>query len=213
MLNCRYVCVLLMSFAVPACAGSEESPLQTASASVKAGTDSISSPGAISYQKLPDQWESFTHSEWLDALDIASCEAESQGSEARRKNWVQLDDSTQLLLLTCGLGAYQDAFHVYAVNAEDKTVVPVTLRMPRAESEAGNASFVRGSLYKGDQDDVVELLYLSAATGSCGWRALYPVDEVKRGGPVEPKALFGDEDCYNGVTVENWPRIESGGTQ
>lgn len=208
MLNYRYVCILLMSLAVPACAGSEKTPVRPERASGTVGTDSASSSTGTSSQALPEHWKALTHSEWLDALDIASCEAENQGSEARRKNWVRLDDSSQLLLLTCGFGAYQDAFHVYTVNVEDKAVIPVTLQSPHGEGDSKGGTLVRGTLYRGDQGDVVELLYLSAATGACGWRALYPLDDVKRGGLVKPEKAFGDDDCYNGVTVDDWPEIE-----
>lgn len=197
-----------MSLAAQACAGKGEVAAQPESGSVKAGTDPTSSSIGTSFQSLPEHWEALTHSEWLDALDIASCEAESQGREARRKNWVRLDDSSQLLLLTCGFGAYQDAFHVYTINVEDKTVTPVTLQTPSDERDSEGETLVRGTLYKGDQGNVVELLHLSAATGACGWRALYSVNDVKRGGPVEPEQAFGDDDCYNGVTVEGWPEIE-----
>ncbi|WP_027329118.1 DUF1176 domain-containing protein [Marinimicrobium agarilyticum] len=208
MLNCRYVCILLMSVAVPACAGSEKTAVQPEKAAVKAETSSVNSPTGASSQTLPEDWETLTHSEWLDALDIANCDAENQGSEARRKNWIRLDNSTQLLLLTCGLGAYQDAFHVYTVNVEDKTVAPVMLTPPKDEGGSESGTLVRGTLYKGDEGNVVELLHLSAATGACGWRALYPVDDVKRGGLIKPKQAFCDGDCYNGVTVPDWPEIE-----
>ncbi|WP_347330345.1 DUF1176 domain-containing protein [Marinimicrobium locisalis] len=214
MLNCQYVCILLMALVVPACAGNEKTPVQPEKTALTAGTDSASSSSGTSAQTLPERWEALTHSEWLDVLDIASCEAENQGSEARRKNWVRLDANTQLLLLTCALGAYQDAFHVYTVDAEDKTVAPVMLTLPKDEdgSEEGG-TLIRGTLYKGDQGNVVELLHLSAATGACGWRALYSIDDVKRGGLVKPEQAFGDDDCYNGVTVENWPRMEPEGIE
>lgn len=119
-----------------------------------------------------------------------------------------MDDNIQLLLLTCELGAYQDAFHVYAVNTDLNTIDPVILQSSQRAGETREGDLVRGTLYRGDQGDTVELLYLSAATGACGWRALYQTEDVKLGGSIEPKAIFGDEDCYNGATVDDWQAID-----
>lgn len=208
MRNYGSVCILLMSLAFPACAGNNEALSQPESSSLTEGTETTSNPSGKSSPELPAKWEELTHNQWLDTLNISSCEAKDQGSESRRKNWIRLDDGTSLLLITCGLGAYQDAFHVYAVNTGVKTVKPVMLQAPQAEGESETGNVVRGSLYKSEQDETLELLHLSAATGACGWRALYPIEEVKRGGSVEPETLFGDEDCYNGVTVNDWPLVE-----
>jgi len=208
MRNHQYLCTLLLTFSFSACAGNGESSLASEGGSAKTESELESSTSANSAQDLPDRWKSLSHNEWLEILSISSCDAEDQANESRRKNWIPLDDNTQLLLLTCELGAYQDAFHVYAVNTDLNTVDPVALQSSQRAGEAKEGDLVRGTLYKGEQGDVLELLHLSAATGACGWRALYPVEEVKLGGSVDPKAIFGDEDCYNGVTVDDWSAID-----
>lgn len=207
MRNHQYLFTLLLTLSFYACAENGE-PLAPEDDSANAEPELESSTSANSAQDLPDRWDSLSHNEWLDILSISNCDADDQANESRRKNWIPLDDNTHLLLLTCELGAYQDAFHVYAVNTDLNTVDPVVLQSSQRAGETKEGDLVRGTLYKGDQGDVVEFLHLSAATGACGWRALYPIEEVKLGGSVDPKAIFGDEDCYNGVTVDDWPAID-----
>lgn len=205
--NCMYLCIMLMSLTASACANStDDTPSQSTPI---AKQDSSTEPG--SHQSLPEDWKELTHSEWLDVLGVDTCDAKSEEHEPRLKNWINLGDNTQLLLLTCGLGAYQDAYHVYTVTTTAETIRQVYLEKSGAEHgrQGDDQALIHGSLYTADEGETLELLHLSAATGACGWRASYPVEEVKQGGFVEFNRLFADDDCYNGITVEDWPIISS----
>ncbi|UZJ45154.1 hypothetical protein OOT55_03615 [Marinimicrobium sp. C6131] len=192
---------------VPACADTSE-----------ASAEAESDPGTVDAKKqqegnrkglvqsLPEGWESYTHSDWLESLDITYCETEDQGSESRRKHWIALEGHSRLLSLNCEFGAYQDAFHLFVVDVEAATLKRVILRPPESADAEPN-DLARGVVYMSEQGDRVEFVHLSAATGACGWRAIYSIKDIKRGGPVAPNAAFGDDDCYNGVTVEGWPEI------
>lgn len=200
--------VLLMLIALPACAGNDGALSKTENNSSSKELSSAVSNSSSSELALPEEWEELTHADWLEYLDVGRCDARSEDNEARLKSWLHLDERARLLTLTCELGAYQDAFHVYIIDSVAHTVGPVTLERPRENDKSGEGKVVRGALYKSDEEGIIELLYLSAATGACGWRALYPIEDVKKGGVIKAAALFGDEDCYNGVTVNDWPALE-----
>jgi|GEM_PF-1599308 len=197
-----------MALYVPACA-------DTSNASAEAESD----PGTVDAKKyqegsgkgfgrsLPESWESYTHSDWLESLDITDCETKNQGSESRRMHWISIEEHSRVLSLTCEFGAYQDAFHLFFVDVEAATLKRVILRPPESSADVEPDELARGVVYMSEQGDRVELVHLSAATGACGWRTTYSIKNIERGGLVAPEAAFGDDDCYNGVTVEGWPEI------
>lgn len=197
-----------LALSVPACADTSE-----ASAEAESDPDTVDAKKQQEgnrkdlVQPLPEGWESYTHSDWLKSLDITDCKTENQGSEPRRKHWITLEERLRLLSLTCEFGAYQDAFHLFVVDVQAATFKKLILQPPEGSEATESGDLARGIVYMSEQGDKVEFVHLSAATGACGWRAIYSIKNIKRGGLVTPDTAFGDDDCYNGVTVEGWSEI------
>lgn len=202
--NYQGICALLMSMALPACAGSTEmvAPKPETTPKEEVGEALIKS------MPLPDNWEDLDHERWLRAVGIRKCDAPGEASEQRLKSMIDLGEGIHLLTLTCEFGAYQDAFHVYSINPAKETVSRVVLEEPKTSGASEERKLIWGALYVGDDQESLELLNLSSAAGVCGWKALYPLGSVRNGGAIAASAVYADDDCYNGVTVDDWPVLE-----
>ncbi|GAB2188890.1 hypothetical protein MAH1_04970 [Sessilibacter sp. MAH1] len=164
------------------------------------------------FQPLQKNWINFSSADWRGNLGLSSqCRNLDQEDEQRLKNTIPIDQDSFLLLLTCELGAYQDAQFVYLVNSDQQTVKELVFEVPEYTDEWRFTpnKLVWGAVYKDPDGEVLEVINLSAATGMCGYVAYYKISDVLNSNPINLYKATGDDDCYNGVTVEYWPIIKS----
>ena len=124
---------------------------------------------------------------------------------------IAISEDTALLLLACELGAYQDGYYAYIIDTINKNITPLVLMLPKENGELWGfteAQLIWGSVWKEDKYDELEVTFLSADTGMCGHRSFYSIDDFTKSQPVEPIRIFADKDCYNGIQVEEWPKIK-----
>lgn len=145
---------------------------------------------------------------WVTKVDRNICTAEFDGSDERFVQILPLNAEFSLLQIACDLGAYQDSHLNYLINPQGAIVREVTFAAPIAETpeQMKPSPNLWGSVSAVDEQ-VLELVHLSAGTGACGFRALYQIDQVINQALVEPSTVYADSDCYNGITVPHWPQV------
>lgn len=165
-------------------------------------------------QVLPKNWINFSSADWRDNLGLSSqcrnLDQLDQEDEQRLKNTIPINQDSFLLLLTCELGAYQDAQFVYLVNSKHQTLKELIFEIPEYTDtwHFSSNKLVWGAVYKDPVSEVLEVINLSAATGMCGYVAYYKISDLLNSNPINLYKATGD-DCYIGVTVEYWPIIKS----
>ncbi|MFT5084095.1 MAG: hypothetical protein ACI9Y1_002147 [Lentisphaeria bacterium] len=170
-------------------------------------------PLASNSEALPSEWKTLSHEQWRKVLGIEKCDIDididTHEKESRYRYFVDLAPAFKALLIACDQGAYQDAYRIFIVNENKATVAPVSIKTP--DSEQTNTliqpDLVWGNVFYETGSENIELTYLSAGSGACGYRALYPLDEFVNLSEPKPRSIFADTDCYNGVLVEQWPEI------
>lgn len=162
-------------------------------------------------QVLPKNWINFSSADWRANLGLSfQCRNLDQENEQRLKNTIPISQDSFLLLLTCELGAYQDAQFVYLVNSKHQTLKELVFEIPEYTDtwHFSSNKLVWGAVYKDPVSEVLEVINLSAATGICGYVAYYKISDLLNSNPINLYKATGDDDCYNGVTVEYWPLIK-----
>ena len=159
---------------------------------------------------LPANWQKQSYNEWLKQLRVTECPAKYDGNEVRFKNLIKISASTKILLLTCDLGAYQDAYYIFKIDTSAKNITPLSFNTPSDKdvTRLKKKTLIWGAIYPSDNGKELELLNLSAGTGMCGYLAHFPLNQLLSGTVITPSRIFADEDCYNGITVEQWPEIK-----
>lgn len=166
----------------------------------------VSSPSTADTQQSRTEFNKFSF--WDAKIDRSICTAEFDGSDERFVQILPLNDQFSLLQIACDLGAYQDSHLNYLINPQGNIVRDVTFAAPIAETpeQIKPSPNLWGSVSAADEQEL-ELVHLSAGTGACGFRALYQIDQVLKQPLIEPSEVYGDTDCYNGITVPHWPQV------
>lgn len=181
-------------------------PARTNNGSVEA------TPSASVPRSLPTNYRNLSQSRLLQLL--GNKERCVQDKEMWQERFVQVVDlgqnQSKLLLIACELGAYQDSRLAYLVGATDTGVTAslLTWQIPIFEGKwllKSSTRFV-GSLEIDPQSRRLQSSRLYAAFGGCGYRVEYSIGSLPLR-PVAVAALWADNDCDNGVMLENWPRI------
>ncbi len=160
-------------------------------------------------KSLPENWQQFSYQQWIQKLDISECSAKYDGHEERFRSIVNLSDKTILLLISCDLGAYQDAYYVYRLEQTSQRILQLSFNLPLDDKfKLGVTKLIWGTIYLSDSGSSLELLHLSSASGMCGYRAIFSLPHLLSTEAINPSMIFADEDCYNGISVEQWPEIE-----
>lgn len=169
-------------------------------------SEPVSSQNITGFQKRSAEFNKFSF--WDAKIDRSICTAEFDGSDERFVQILPLNDQFSLLQIACDLGAYQDSHLNYLINPQGNIVREVTFAAPIAVTpeQMKPSPNLWGSVSAVDEQ-VLELVHLSAGTGACGFRALYQIDQVINQALVEPSTVYADSDCYNGVTVPHWPQV------
>lgn len=205
---CPLLCTLL---SLTACA---EPDLPASPVKATPPTNAIQAAKAVppteAEKILPATWPDFIHAQWREILAIPNCNIDAREHEPRFSYTVALRPPHKILLIACDQGAYQDAYRVFLINETTNTVASRHLWTPASESPATliQPVLVWGNLAYEPSSAHVELTYLSAASGACGYRAWYSMEAFVAGSDLRPIRVFADTDCYNGVLVEQWPEVE-----
>ena len=153
-------------------------------------------------------WKSMTYRDWDKTLHISNkCPAKFDGHNERFVSIRELNDSTSILAISCELGAYQDGNRLYILkNGEASAVFPV---LPRIDENwhLEKQEVVWGNQYKDGDYLVLENWF--AGSGECGYRAFYSISNVITQKSPKPEKVYGDEDCGDGVFLDDWPLLEN----
>lgn len=168
--------------------------------------ESLNSLNVIESHQKSMEMNKFSY--WETKVDLENCSAEFDGSEERFVQIHPLNDRFSLLQIACDLGAYQDSHLNYLINLQGAIVRDATFAAPIAEipDQIKPSPNLWGSVSVVNEQEL-ELVYLSAGTGACGFRAIYLIDQVIKQPLIKPSAVYADTDCYNGITVPHWPQV------
>lgn len=158
---------------------------------------------------LPKNWKQLSYQNWIKQLAIIECPARYDGDEERFKSFVDLSDNDSLLLITCDLGAYQDAYYIFKLDQLSQSITAFLFNLPSDNDvfKLEVKKLVWGTIYQSDSGKGLEILHLSSGSGMCGYRAYFPLEDLMVGEAINPSKVFADEDCYNGISVEQWPEV------
>ena len=172
----------------------------------------ISASEKMTRLQLPATWTNMDYIGWVTLLGIKDkCQIVTEGNPSRFMQSIAISEDTVLLLLACELGAYQDGYYAYIIDTINKNITPLVLMLPKENGELWGFTethLIWGSVWKEDNSDELEVTFLSAATGMCGHRSVYSVTNLIQTEPIVPIRAFADKDCYNGIQVEEWPKIK-----
>ncbi len=159
---------------------------------------------------LPKNWKQLSYQGWIKLLAITECPARYDGNEERFKSFVDLSENDSLLLITCDLGAYQDAYYIFKLDQLSQSITALSFNLPSDDDvlKLDVKKLVWGAVYLSDSGGKLELLHLSSGSGMCGFLAYYSFADLQADEAINPEKIFGDEDCYNGISVEQWPEIK-----
>jgi hypothetical protein len=146
---------------------------------------------------------------WENKIDRVGCSNEFDGSNQRFVRIFELSHDRQLLQIACDYGAYQDSYRSYLIDAFGNILKQLTFVIPIAEepNKRQKSKTVWGNISLTDNNQL-ELLYLSAGSGECGYRVIYQIDTVSKEIDATPTSVYADSDCYNGILVPSWPKVE-----
>lgn len=150
--------------------------------------------------------DDLSHREWLTLVGVTSrCSAKSESNGIRYVNRISLRDEGELIMLACELGAYQDSYLGFWLS--DKGVKAVEFLQPHFKDKW---QFVSKSLLLGnpqsDKPGSLMVTTLSSGSGYCGHQVKYDLSTISSG-ELTVLSAWGDEDCYNGIGVGDWPPI------
>ena len=146
---------------------------------------------------------------WKNKVDTNSCSGDFNAPDERLIKIFNLSNEHKLLQVACDFGAYQDSHRSYLINSHGAILKPAILNTPVNEelNKLNPSNTVWGSFSLTD-NSTLELLYLSAGSGACGYRAIYSISTLLEDGRAIPTSIYGDTNCYNGNLVPNWPLIK-----
>ena len=161
---------------------------------------------------LTDGWRKFTHSNMIDELKLRSkCRAYENEKHTRYIDIKKIDDSNELLILLCDPGAYQDAQMVYLLPRSDsKQKIKVVLINELKHDEAWKllpSEKVRGSVQVDQKNNMFTVTRLYSGAATCGYVASYSFKDLQSQEYLSPISVKGDNDCFNGIRVDEWPVI------
>ena len=140
-----------------------------------------------------------------------NCETFEQDHAERYIRVFTFNKQDQLLALACDLGAYQDAYRLYYMSQKGSHFLaqPITLLQPSFEQSWSlqEDQILRGSIEVKPGTHELSSLRLFSAAGTCGYRVSYIIKPPLSGKPIKPTYLSADNDCENGVLVDQWPTI------
>lgn len=162
--------------------------------------------------KLPGDWSSLDYASWINAAGLTGkCLIDTTGNPDRFTQKINVSKDTWLLLLACELGAYQDGYYIFTVDTAKNVFTPLELMTPKEKNSSWTfteTNLIWGSVWIKENSTALEVIFLSAATGMCGHRSVYPIAMLTNNQPVTPLSAYADTDCYNGIQVEAWPPIK-----
>jgi hypothetical protein len=147
----------------------------------------------------------------LLGMDNECIELDTQHNE-RFVLLFQLKSGDKLLALTCATGSYQDTYLTYYIKTINKQNIayPILWKEPvftNGEWVLNSTKMLTGSIEINRENNELKLLRLYSAFGSCGYRANYEITFPQLIS-IEPTTLSADNDCNNGILVEQWPAIK-----
>ena len=159
---------------------------------------------------LPAGYSEFSQRELLEVFKITDeCSVLNTDHKERFVLSFSLDGSNEILALACDLGAYQDSYLVYHI---DKTTDKVRARaihwlepiFDGVWSLTANSKLT-GSLEVDSVGSLIHSLRLFSARGTCGFQVSYALEKEIDNYLLRPVHLTADNDCENGVVVDQWP--------
>lgn len=152
-------------------------------------------------------WKTMTYEKWDKMLHISNkCPAKFDGHEQRFVSVRELNDSTSFLAISCELGAYQDGNRLYILK--DGKASAFSPMLPGDETwDLEQKQIVWGHQYKEGNYLVLENRW--AGSGECGYRAFYAISDVITQKSPIPEKVYGDENCGDGVFLDDWPLLEN----
>ncbi len=153
-------------------------------------------------------WEDMTFDDWNKMLGVSKkCPAKFDGHQERFVNIRELTDSISILAISCELGAYQDGKRLYILK--DGSATPLFPVLPKYEENwrLETQEIAWGGRYTEGNHLVLENRW--AGSGECGYRAYYAIADVITQKSPKPEKVYGDEDCGDGVFLDDWPLLEN----
>lgn len=165
-------------------------------------------------QKLPFEYEHLSQKKLLHLVEATErCVLDTGERQKRFVRQVLLpQQNARLLALACDLGAYQDSYLVYFVrpNGEEFVAVQLTWSVPLFSGSWTRevSSRLVGSLEVDPSSNRLRSLRLYSAFGSCGYQVEYSLDSLELSLPASLLSVHADNDCNNGILVDEWPEIQ-----
>ncbi|WP_197117170.1 hypothetical protein [Pseudoalteromonas sp. NZS11] len=161
--------------------------------------------------KLPLNFELLTQKKLLNSLNKNdSCSIKDEHHDNRFVSVFKLSSGDKLLALACQTGAYQDSYLTYYVRTSTNMAYPITWSEPtfiENKWELKPTNLLTGSIEISEKGNQLKSLRLYSAFGSCGYKVNYTILFPQLIN-LKPSSIHADNDCGNGILVDEWPTIK-----
>ncbi|MEL0631266.1 hypothetical protein V6237_00680 [Pseudoalteromonas carrageenovora] len=162
--------------------------------------------------KLPLNFELLTQKELLNLLNKHNnCSIKDEHHNNRFVSIFKLSLGDKLLALACNTGAYQDSYLTYYINVSTNMVYPITWAEPTFIDNNWKlkpTNLLTGSIEVSEIGNELKSLRLYSAFGSCGYKVNYTISFPQLVN-LKPNLIHADNDCGNGILVDEWPVISN----
>ncbi|KPV93074.1 hypothetical protein AN395_00200 [Pseudoalteromonas sp. P1-30] len=162
--------------------------------------------------KLPLNFELLTQKKLLNSLNKNDdCYIKDEHHNNRFVSVFKLSSGGELLALACQTGAYQDSYLTYYVKTSTNMAYPITWSEPTFidnKWELKQTNLITGSIEVSEIGNELKSLRLYSAFGSCGYKVNYTISFPQLIN-LKPRLLHADNDCGNGILVDEWPIISN----
>lgn len=160
--------------------------------------------------KLPLNFEILTQTKLLSLLNKnENCSIKDEHHNNRFVSVFKLSSGDKLLALACHTGAYQDSYLTYYIKMSTNMAYPITWAEPTFSHdkwELKTTNLFTGSIEISEIGNQLKSLRLYSAFGSCGYKVNYRISYPQLIN-IKPSLINADNDCDNGILVDEWPTI------
>ncbi|MDO6547141.1 hypothetical protein [Pseudoalteromonas carrageenovora] len=162
--------------------------------------------------KLPLNFELLTQKKLLGSLNKNDdCSIKDEHHNNRFVSVFKLSSGDKLLALACHSGAYQDSYLTYYINVSTNMAYPITWEEPTFIDNKWKlkpTNLLTGSIEVSEIGNQLKSLRLFSAFGSCGYEVNYTISFPQLIN-LKPSLIHADNDCGNGILVDEWPIISN----
>ncbi len=165
--------------------------------------------------RLPANYQDLSQIELLGVLGAGDrCREKTEQHKKRYVQFYNFDNQDQLLALACEIGAYQDHYLTFYLKKNNATykAYPMSWQLPVFNQKWLLEKNIKigGKLQIESKNRTLTSLRLYSAFGSCGYQVNYDLSHLTNQNTLEsltPVSLTADNDCENGVLVDDWPVV------